>query len=1340
MSTSRTTPRLAVTMLALVTLLVGFLIPLPADAQTAATEPDVVISQVYGGGGNSGATYTHDFVEVFNRGDAAVDLTGWSVQYAAASGTTWQVTPLSGALEPGQYFLVQQAQGAGGTTPLPTPDASGSIAMAASNGKVALVDGSTALTGACPLESVVDLVGFGTANCFEGSGATPALSNTTAALRAGEGCVDTDDNAADFTVGAPAPRNTASPLNPCEDDGGGTDPDLGAEVVISQAYGGGGNSGATYTHDFVEVFNRGDAAVDLTGWSVQYASTSGTTWQVTSLSGTLEPGQYFLVQQAQGAGGTTPLPTPDASGSIAMAAANGKVALVDGSTALTGACPLESVVDLVGFGTANCFEGSGATPALSNTTAALRAGEGCVDTDDNAADFTVGAPAPRNTASPLNPCGAPLGPLPVISQVYGGGGNSGATYTHDFIEVFNRGDAAVDLTGWSVQYASTSGTTWQVTSLSGTLEPGQYFLVQQAQGAGGTTPLPTPDASGSIAMAAANGKVALVDGSTALTGACPLESVVDLVGFGTANCFEGSGATPALSNTTAALRAGEGCVDTDDNAADFTVGAPAPRNTASPLNPCGGTPPPPNEPVLATCQDLTVATGESGSVGLSATDADGTVVEATITSSAFDGIALANAAPATEPGGTFTVDLTVGDSLVFGSYDVEVTFSNDDPSPQQDSCTMIVTVQGDICDAHPTLTVINEIQGDGATTPIDGKRVVTRGIVTSDVTPGGQPGIEAGQGLNGFFIEAVTADRDENPQTSEGLFVYYPGESLDAEVDDLVYVAGTAGEGFGVTQVTATDIVDCGDVSVDTTLPPPAMLPMPTAPGDRAIVFEPLESMRVTHPELTVTDFWQLERFGEVFLSSGGVRPNPTNVVDPHDEEAYESLLAANAANTILLDDGRSGQNLDPLPYVEPGDTLRIGDQLRDHATILHFGFGSWRLQPISIDAITQEFQDNRTRPRPETPPEVGGSLTIASFNVLNYFNGDGYFVGDETAAGFPTARGALTPSEFERQTAKIVDAIVRMDADIVGLIEIENDEGPRQAAAALVDAVNTTLEHDVYDYLDTGTIGTDAIKLAYIYKPSTVELTGDYAILDSSVDPRFVDTRSRPVLTQTFTERLTGSAVTVSVNHLKSKGQSSLTDTSNPDYDQDDGQGFWNVTRTAAAAAMADWLATNPTGQEAAGHLIIGDLNAYAKEDPIVALQEAGYTDLLDLFAPEGVMPYTYTFSATQGYLDHALADGELFDWVTGATAWNINADEVPAIDYQEGGPGRFRTVMTGELYYQSHAFRSSDHDPVLLGFGLPPGARDVCLKGGWRLQNLTFRNQGQCLAYVATQQGDDE
>src|SRR5262245_33380862 len=189
-------------------------------------------------------------------------------------------------------------------------------------------------------------------------------------------------------------------------------------VVISQVYGGGGNSGATLRNDFIELFNRGSAPVNLNGWSVQYASTTGTAWQRTNLTNvTLAPGQYYLVQEAAGSGGTTALPTPDAAGSIAMAAGAGKVVVVNNQTTIASgtACPTDaSIVDIVGYGSGtNCFEGAGPTATITNTTAALRGGGGCIDTDQNGADFSAGGPNPRNTATLASPCSAGTNPTGV---------------------------------------------------------------------------------------------------------------------------------------------------------------------------------------------------------------------------------------------------------------------------------------------------------------------------------------------------------------------------------------------------------------------------------------------------------------------------------------------------------------------------------------------------------------------------------------------------------------------------------------------------------------------------------------------------------------------------------------------------------------------------------------------------------------------------------------------------------------------------------------------------------------------------------------------------------------
>jgi uncharacterized repeat protein (TIGR02543 family) len=455
-----------------------------ADVSVSATFAAnlVVVSQVYGGGGNAGATFTNDFIELYNRGTDPVDLTGWTVQYASAAGSTWSTTALSGVIQPHKYYLVQEAAGSGGSVALPTPDASGGIAMSATSGKVALVDDGTALSGTCPGgASIEDLVGYGSANCSETSPA-PTLTNTTAELRNGGGCVDTDDNSADLDPGAPNPRNSTAPVNNCtftlavnvDPSATGSvskSPDLGSyaadaivqltatpadgyhfdhwsgdatgsatpmnvtmsgdlvatahflpntfasQMVISQLYGGGGNSGASYTNDYVELYNRGNAPANITGWTIQYASPSGSVWSTTTLIGTVPAGHYYLVQEASGGGGSVGLPTADAIGTINLGSADGKLALVNTNVVLTGTNPSSAtVVDLLGYGTATFSETAPAT-AMDNTNATFRDHGGCDETNNNLADFSSASPAPRNSASPANICDLWLGVGPVPTVV-----------------------------------------------------------------------------------------------------------------------------------------------------------------------------------------------------------------------------------------------------------------------------------------------------------------------------------------------------------------------------------------------------------------------------------------------------------------------------------------------------------------------------------------------------------------------------------------------------------------------------------------------------------------------------------------------------------------------------------------------------------------------------------------------------------------------------------------------------------------------------------------------------------------------------------------------------------
>ena len=573
---------------------------LPSQAQ-------VVISQVYGGGGNAGATYKNDFIELFNRGTAPVSLTGWSVQYASSAGTTWAATSLSGTLQPGQYYLVQEAAGTGGTTNLPTPDATGSIAMSLSAGKVALVNSTTALSGACPTTGVQDFVGFGSANCFEGAGPTPTLTNTTAALRAGNGCADTNNNAADFSTGAPTPRNTAVAAATC---GSGVSittasplPTATQSTPYSVTFAASGGTGSGYT--FSKTAGTFPPGLMLTGATLAGTPSSAVgspfsfTIKVTDSGSNAAQKDFQLTVNPA----STPPSATGAANPSSLQAGDPvllTVSVTTGTNPTSTGLAVTSDLSAIGGAASQQFyddQTHGDITAGDNIFSFATAVSSGITPGAKSLPVTVTDTQSRSGSAAIALTVQPPPSHVKISQVYGGGGNSGATYTNDFVEIFNQGPNPVDLTGWSVQYNSAGTTTgsWQVTSIScpsGTcvVQPGYYFLVQESSGNGGTTSLPTPDFSGGILMGAGRAKVALVPNSTAISGACPaLGSYADLVGYGSANCSESS-PTATLSNTLAAVRRGNGCTDTDNNRNDFVAIGPIPRNSASPAQSCGGDP------------------------------------------------------------------------------------------------------------------------------------------------------------------------------------------------------------------------------------------------------------------------------------------------------------------------------------------------------------------------------------------------------------------------------------------------------------------------------------------------------------------------------------------------------------------------------------------------------------------------------------------------------------------------------------------------------------------------------------------------------------------------------
>ncbi|HZA41432.1 MAG TPA: ExeM/NucH family extracellular endonuclease [Actinomycetota bacterium] len=598
-------------------------------------------------------------------------------------------------------------------------------------------------------------------------------------------------------------------------------------------------------------------------------------------------------------------------------------------------------------------------------------------------------------------------------------------------------------------------------------------------------------------------------------------------------------------------------------------------------------------------------------------------------------------------------------------------------------------------------TFIHEVQDAGATSPLDGSVVVVEGVVVGDF----QNNTEADDGnLNGFYVQEEDAEADSNDETSEGVFVFASGAD-DVHVGDLVRIRAevtefvTSGGASSMTEL--TDVMDLAVCETAAPLPSPGTGTFPLdAPGD----LERFEGMRTLFPQdLVISEYFNYDRFGEMVLSlpfEGQDRLHqPTAVVEPGAPAI--ALLEQIRLRRITLDDGQTIQN--PTFTRHPnGDEFTLenrfrgGDTVANSIGVIDESFGLYRIQP------TAGADYSATNPRPEEPDDVGGNMTVSSFNVLNYFLT--LDLGPDICGPEQNqeCRGADDAEEFERQRAKILAALSEIDADVFGLIEMENTTGV-EPLADIVAGLNDIFGAGTYDYVDTGTIGTDAIKVGIIYKPGSVSPLGDYEILDSSVDPRFLDDKSRPVLAQTFADGA-GGVFTVAVNHLKSKG-SSCDDVGDPDTG--DGQGNCNQTRTQAAEALVDWLATDPTASGDDDFLIIGDLNSYDKEDPIDAILEGAddvlgnrddYTDLILRF--EGELAYSFVFDGLVGYLDHALSTGTLMRQVTGATEWHINADEPDLLDYDT----TFKSDAQDELY-EPNEFRSSDHDPVVVGLDLNVG-----------------------------------
>lgn len=610
----------------------------------------------------------------------------------------------------------------------------------------------------------------------------------------------------------------------------------------------------------------------------------------------------------------------------------------------------------------------------------------------------------------------------------------------------------------------------------------------------------------------------------------------------------------------------------------------------------------------------------------------------------------------------------------------------------------------DVC-AQP-YTSIPAIQGSGATVALTGTRT-TQGVVVGDYE-GASPN------LRGFFIQDPVGDG--NPATSDGIFVFEGSNANTVNIGDVVRVTGTAGENQGQSQISVGTIVKCGTGTVT-----PTDVTFPVTSSD---FLEQYEGMLVRVPQtMYVTEHFQLGRFGQVVLSANGRLQQPTNIFVPGPDA--DDLQIDNNLSKIILDDASQAQNPDPILFARGGaplsasNTLRGGDTATNIVGVLNYTWAgnsasgnAYRIRPVN--AMNGYVNFEASNPRPTSVPEVGGTLKVVGMNLLNFFNTfDG--LPDNVnncqngfGGAFTDCRGADTASEFDRQVAKTVSAILAMNPDVLGVNEIENDGyGADSAIARLVLELNAATAPGTFAYIDVDTatgqvnaLGTDAIKVAFIYKPGSVTPVGNTAALntDAFINGGDGDPRNRASLAQAFQQNANGEVFIANINHLKSKGSACEAP------DAGDGQGNCNEVRLNAVNALMTWLASDPTGTGDADILLVGDYNSYAMEDPIIALENGGFTHLIKTFL--GPDAYSYVFDGQWGYLDHALATASMTAQVSGVADYHINADEPSVLDYNTD----FKSASQIASLYAPDQFRVSDHDPVLVGLCLPPSL-DVTL-----------------------------
>lgn len=1051
---------------------------------------------------------------------------------------------------------------------------------------------------------------------------------------------------------------------------------------------------------------------DIGGSAAQAFSGSGNTF---TFSATIPPGVTAgaktlraTITDAEGRSAiattsvTVALPTPPS----AQGAASPSSVVATGSTTLTvtvtpGTTPastgLQVSADLSSIG------GSSAQPFFNDGT------NGDVTAGDNKFTVTtlVGAgttAGPKSIAATVTDAQGRsgtatialivLGPAPrgvVVSQIYGAGGNSGALFRNDYIELYNSTAGAVDLTGWSVQYASAAGTSWTPTALTGTIGAGRYFLVRESGGSNGA-PLPPFDASGNIAMAAGSGKVALVNNTNALSGDCPASSpfVADFVGYGSAaTCAEGSGPTETLSATTAALRLNDGATDTDDNAIDFVATTPRPRSAAGI---------PPTGTGLAIPQ--TVNAGASSVLTVAVTPGS-LPTSATLTVSA-DLSAIGGA-----PSVTFVDDGTNGDLVPNDHVFSTTTTVTGTPAVR----TLTATISDDAARTStasiriginaPTTTAIYTIQGTGSRSPFEGAYVTTTGVVTA-------------LKFNGVFVQSPDGDGDV--ATSDGILVFTGGAPpAFLNVGDAVTVSGTVQEfipSADPDSPPATEVINAAFAVSASGQPLPA--PVVLAPGftDPAGGLEQLErfeGMRVRTDLLVIapTQAASTDEKNATSVSNGIFYGVIRGVARPMREPGLEpaQLLPPGAPAGVPRFDGNPERLRVDSDALLGAATLDVvaGQTFTDFTGVLDYAFRSYMILPDPRDAAGMPWQPSGS-PLAVPVPETGANeFTVSHFNLERFF---------DTIDEPGKSDVALTAAAVDGRLRKASLAIrhVLRAPDILGVVEVEN-LGVLQQLAARISADATAAGEPDPQYaaflqegndiggIDVGFLVKQAgdrvrvLNVTQIGKDTDFTFAGDTAKLN--------DRPSLVLEADVLAPAGRAYPVTVIVNHLRSLSG----------IDGTDGDRIRHKRR-AQAEFLAGYIQSRQAANPAEWIVSVGDYNAFPFNDGYVDvmgtivgrptpadnvvlasddLVDPDLTNLVTLMPP--AQQYSFSFDGNAQVLDHVLVNAPMLKRFTRMAYARVDAD--------------FPEAFRGDT---SRPERISDHDAPVAFFTFP-GAPSIRL-----------------------------